>query len=1857
MKADRCSESHRHSARWRQGGLTVCVGLVSSLALVAVLALSARPAHAGHALGSRATEGVVTAPRRLTAGTIIQAGGRNVLAQYVPRADETNSLFAASFTKSLSALASSPHVEPDGPTVGPNGIEIPYELPPCTLPNGKPGEVHVFLDYKDVLIVYGLGLTGYTNDSFDGIYLYEEPSVGTHQLSFACYPFESPEPGTIFLGGGQEWSAPATWKDDGFQIEVTGRSEPVWLSTHVSGPGYLVTTTSGAPDGPHPCPTVPGGPWTAVHLSLYVASFDYNVPSAFVYEERFALAGSTATSWPVPIPANMEPNSEVFVTVECAHLTSGPRAFEARFLYNWDERYDESLIRLTAPVGGTLASWETYGGRNPAESSCTCAEGWTGDPVNTATGEYSETTTDATVESVGEPLHATRTYSSGRHAIDSPFGYGWSSAYMPRLEASKGGVIVTQESGAEVRYEAREGKYVAPPRVNATLVRNEDGSYIFMTREPGHYLVYDFDEVGRLQSITEPDGVATTLAYPDAVKIIVTKAGRALTYNLTGSHVSSVVNPAGDETSYEYDAEGNLVKVTDPLGRTTAYTYDGSHQMLTRVDARGGKTENIYSPAGQVEQQSDPMGRTTTYAYEPEPGVTVVTSPTGIATRYAYEYGLMTSRIVGWDGNESADWSYAYDPVSGGTEAVYDPAGLSVSRTFDAQGRVLSRRVGNNTTKYTYDSLGDVLTETDALGTKTTYEYDSGGELLSKTTPLGEGLPMVTSHWEYGSGSQAGELLASTDPIGHTTHYSYNVFGDPMSVTDPLGHETTMSYDPDGLLLTTTAPNGNVTGGDAAAHTTTREYDAAGELVTVTDGLGGVTRYGYNEDGQQTSVVDPSARSTTYVYDLGGDRVSVKRGEEPASKATYNAEGQIVTREDAGGRVTTFQYSDLGYRTAVTVNGSTTRTTYDRDGKPTEVQLPTGDRTYYEYNEEGRLRFLGYSDSTTPYVENTYDAAGRRTAQRTDSTTSHSAYDALDRLTSETDGSGRTTGYEYDAAGNLTAITYPNGKTVRHTYDAANNLTQIEDWLGHKTEYKYDADGNREQEILPGGITSTGTYNADDSLTEMTDASDEGSLASFNYERDKAGRLNTANVTGALTTAATYGYDEAGRLEHEGENSLTYDPSGNATGYVGGSTQHFNAANELMSSNAPRLPIVEPPEPPREEPQPPGEEHGAHEPPPEFREEHNETRYEAPQWIYKGSGDQTVTTATGGVLSEKAATPRVTGESSSHATSVHGQLTVRVPAVKVGSLVIAFLSAPANSSHVDVVGRGLRWHTLSSGRSHGSSVVIATARATRALAADKATAHGLAVDGSALLTVVTFAPGAQLDGARSANGSTGPPRVTVTAHAGALVWAVGHDSKHTAARPVGATLTSRLDQTDGSSWVQRQTAKGSGPVRIADTAPTAGSWVLAGVAVGASPAAAARARSSTHPGSTHTTAMPTTNTPTPSPVRPSPATTKAASRNSDAGAATESVGPTRTFSYVAGNRVDETVEGKETHFSYDQAGRLVTVGRLATYTYDGDGLRTSKTMDGTTTEYTWQHAETLPMLLQAGDTYYIYGPTGAPVEQITAETPTYLLQDEQGSTRLLTNAEGKLAGTYSYDAWGNTTAHTGTSSGIQYAGQYVDEETGYEYLRGRYYDPSTGQFLTPDPGYATTLARYGYAEDDPPNASDPSGLFCVIGHDPNGACRGSNLGNDVHAIGTGAAVTGIVAGVVIVSVGTGGIADEVAADAAIVGLAADGVGAYNACASAPDPWSRQCAGGIGQVALDYGTFHLGQGLRGAAAGYYGVAMGVGSYGYSQWVAGPPGGGGHGGNGVVSYCRGVSAVTQPTYGQLMWQSSDGSYLEP
>lgn len=192
--------------------------------------------------------------------------------------------------------------------------------------------------------------------------------------------------------------------------------------------------------------------------------------------------------------------------------------------------------------------------------------------------------------------------------------------------------------------------------------------------------------------------------------------------------------------------------------------------------------------------------------------------------------------------------------------------------------------------------------------------------------------------------------------------------------------------------------------------------------------------------------------------------------------------------------------------------------------------------------------------------------------------------------------------------------------------------------------------------------------------------------------------------------------------------------------------------------------------------------------------------------------------------------------------------------------------------------------------------------------------------------------------------------------------------------------------------------------------------------------------------------------------------------------------------------------GPATSYGYNQAGSLTSVKRPKegetaeindSYAYNGLQLLASRTISGTTTYMTWNSTGALPLTLSDGQSSYIYGPNGLPIEQISsAETPTYCHHDQLGSTRMLTNASGESTSTFTYGAYGSLEGSTGTqTTPLGFAGQYTEAGSGLQDLRTRFYDPGTGQLLTRDPLTALTQSPYGYADQDPLKYFDPTGML------------------------------------------------------------------------------------------------------------------------------------------------------------------------
>ena len=156
-------------------------------------------------------------------------------------------------------------------------------------------------------------------------------------------------------------------------------------------------------------------------------------------------------------------------------------------------------------------------------------------------------------------------------------------------------------------------------------------------------------------------------------------------------------------------------------------------------------------------------------------------------------------------------------------------------------------------------------------------------------------------------------------------------------------------------------------------------------------------------------------------------------------------------------------------------------------------------------------------------------------------------------------------------------------------------------------------------------------------------------------------------------------------------------------------------------------------------------------------------------------------------------------------------------------------------------------------------------------------------------------------------------------------------------------------------------------------------------------------------------------------------------------------------------------------------------------------------MGSTTTQYLLNGTQILAQNTGSTTLSFFYDQQGNRVGMADGKNNFYYyIYNVQGDVIALADAStGKLAVTYTYDAWGkplsvtDTTSNSvGTQNPFRYRGYYYDTETGLYYLQSRYYDPDTGRFINADGQLNEGVLGYNmfaYCENNPVNGSDPDG--------------------------------------------------------------------------------------------------------------------------------------------------------------------------
>jgi RHS repeat-associated protein len=760
------------------------------------------------------------------------------------------------------------------------------------------------------------------------------------------------------------------------------------------------------------------------------------------------------------------------------------------------------------------------------------AQAYRGDPVDTATGEYNESFTDATLTSPGYPLAVTRSYSSGVTA-SGPLGPGWSMPWFSSLTIKSSKVTFNSENGSQYVYTSEGGDdYTAPFGARSTLVKNSSGTYTLTT--PGQS-VLTFNSSGELISQTDPTGRGLSFTYTGGqLTSVADAAGQTVSLAYTSGLLTQLGLPGGATVTYAYTG-GSLTSVTDPDGNVTTYAYNAAGLLASIKNANGNDTvRNTYNSSGQVTSQEDALGNTTTFSY---------TTVNGL--------------------NETD----TTDPDGGVWSDVY--GGNALMETIDPLG---------NSTYFEYDGLLDLTQETDPAGNTTVMTYDGNGNMLTSTDPLGD-----EQKWKYNSDSS---VTSYTNADKGITTFTYNSMDEPLTVTSPSGGETTFAYNSAGRVVSSVSPLGNVSGANASNYTTSYAYNTSGLMKSVTDPDGNTTSYTYNAEGLRSSATDPDGNTTSYAYDADERLVKETAPVGGVTKYIYNAVGNLASQTDPDGKAWTYSY-DADARLVKTTDplGNISASTYDGDGNQVTATDGRGITTTTTFNADNRPLKVTYSDGT-PTVTYAYDADGDTTSMTGATGTQALDYNAADEVTSIAGpGSGSFT-YTYDPAGNVLSRSYPDGTSASYIYSSDGEMTSLASGSA-TTTYAYNVANELTAETLPGGVAQARAYNDAGQLTGITDTKGSKTLDSYQLTLDGDAQPTQAAVTqdGTVQPDWYYGYDSDGQLSSActsttgasgcttksggGETAWTYDQAGDRlTQVTGGKTTDYayNADEELTTA-------------------------------------------------------------------------------------------------------------------------------------------------------------------------------------------------------------------------------------------------------------------------------------------------------------------------------------------------------------------------------------------------------------------------------------------------------------------------------------------------------------------------------------------------------------------------------------------------------------------------------------------------------------------------------------------------------------------
>ncbi len=420
-------------------------------------------------------------------------------------------------------------------------------------------------------------------------------------------------------------------------------------------------------------------------------------------------------------------------------------------------------------------------------------------------------------------------------------------------------------------------------------------------------IIHTIDALSNISTYTYSFIPSTTTGKKVSLETFTDPNGKVSKKYTYADKTLKIINTAGEETTYEYDAFGNLIKITDPNANSRRLVYDLRGNKIKEISALGLVKEYKYDNNGNLILEKNEVDRIE-ISYDEADRVIKKRYSDGNEKQFTYDD---LGRLIGAK-DKYSDYVYSYDRAGNLIRRIDNKRNEAIYYTYDKAGNRISMEAKNKKVVYSYDSLHRLTNEV-AITIETGNVYNSSPK---PTTNL------VVSY-KYNPMDRLVEKRFST---GVKTIYSYDTIHRLKRI---VNYRTLLN------------PNTSMQSKESLTTSPSSQAD--------------------NEESLSSGEEEPPSSIFEYSYDKVGNRIEEKEitsGKTNISTFIYDNTYRLAKASYGEGKFEEFSYDKAGNRVKKSSNLDGTNTTityvYDNDNR-LMLEQEASYRISYSYDRAGRL--------------------------------------------------------------------------------------------------------------------------------------------------------------------------------------------------------------------------------------------------------------------------------------------------------------------------------------------------------------------------------------------------------------------------------------------------------------------------------------------------------------------------------------------------------------------------------------------------------------------------------------------------------------------------------------------------------------------------------------------------------------------------------------------------------------------------------------------------------------------------------------------------------------------------------------